>query len=190
VRVPQLEDQVQKERARPAPITDARRRVAKPRQVRRAQPALSQAFWLDDAPEGRRRVIISIAHQTAQVWVGDVLIGQSPVSTGREGYHTPPGQYSIIEKRREHRSSLYGEFINAEGKHVGLARAGQKAPPGTRYVASPMPYFMRMTWSGIGMHEGYIPGWPASHGCIRLPRVMAERFFAELPKGTPVEIIP
>jgi lipoprotein-anchoring transpeptidase ErfK/SrfK len=49
---------------------------------------------------------------------------------------------------------------------------------------------MRMTWTGLGMHQGYLPGWPASHGCIRLPAAMAKRFFEELPKGTPVEVIP
>lgn len=171
--------------------TDLRQRKARPTQVRRAQPVFAQAFWLDDASTGGpRRVVISLSNQVAQVWEGSTLIAQSPISTGREGYRTPPGSYTVIEKRREHHSSLYGEFVDASGKHVGLARAGQKPPPGTRYVPSPMPYFMRMTWTGLGMHQGYLPGWPASHGCIRLPAAMAKRFFEELPKGTPVEVIP
>lgn len=171
-------------------FTDLRQRKPRTQEVRRARPHLPQAFWLDDARgDGPRRVVISLSNQVAQIWEGSTLIAQSPVSTGREGFHTPPGRYTILDKRREHHSSLYGEFINAEGKHVGLARAGQKPPPGTRYVPSPMPYFMRMTWSGIGMHQGHVPGWPASHGCIRLPPAMAHRFFQELPKGTVVEVI-
>jgi lipoprotein-anchoring transpeptidase ErfK/SrfK len=188
VKIPGLEDPVKASRPGTS-FTDLRTRKAKPAQTRRAKPVLAQAFWLGGGTE-KRRVIISLSHQIAQVWAGDELIGQSPVSTGKEGSNTPPGQYSIVDKRREHYSSLYGEFMDASGRHVGLARAGQKPPAGTRYAPSPMPYFMRMTWSGIGMHEGYLPGWPASHGCIRLPRAMAETFFAELPKGTPVEIIP
>jgi lipoprotein-anchoring transpeptidase ErfK/SrfK len=190
VTLPGIQDPTAAPRPRTG-TTDLRQRKARPAQVRRAQPTLAQAFWRDDASTGgKRRVVISLSHQVAQVWENSTLIAQSPVSTGREGYHTPPGAYTIVDKRREHHSSLYGEFIDASGKHVGLARAGQKPPPGTRYVPSPMPYFMRMTWTGLGMHQGYLPGWPASHGCIRLPPAMAKRFFEELPKGTPVEIIP
>lgn len=172
-----------------SPIMERRKLQAQPTPVRRAKPALAQSFWLG-GPQENRRVVISLSHQVAQVWSGDQLLGQAPVSTGREGYGTPAGKYSIVEKRKDHHSSLYGEFIDANGKHVGLAKAGQKPPRGTRYAPSPMPYFMRMTWTGLGMHQGYLPGWPASHGCIRLPANMAQTFFNELPKGTPVEIVP
>lgn len=170
--------------------TDLRQRRARPTEVRRARPFFHQAFWLDGVRgNGPRRVVISLHHQIAQVWEGETLIAQSPVSTGKEGHHTPPGHYTIVDKRRHHHSSLYGEFINQSGQHVAPAKAGQTPPPGTRYVPSPMPYFLRLTWSGIGLHQGHLPGWPASHGCIRLPADMAARFFNELPKGTPVEII-
>lgn len=190
VTLPGIDDPATPARPRTS-STDLRQRKARPQEVRRARPHLAQAFWLDHASTGaQRRVIISLSHQVAQVWEDDSLIAQSPVSTGSEGYQTPPGRYAIVDKRRQHYSSLYGEFIDASGRHLGPARAGQKPPPGARYAPSPMPYFLRMTWSGIGMHQGYLPGWPASHGCIRLPEAMARKFFEELPKGTPVEIIP
>ena len=61
-------------------------------------------------------------------------------------------------------------------------------PPGTRFKGAPMPYFMRLTGSGVGLHAGYLPGYPASHGCIRMPEFMAENFFSSVSIGTPVTI--
>jgi len=147
-----------------------------------------QAFWFGGG-EGKRRVVIDLSHQVAQVWAGDTLVGQSPVSTGKEGHGTPDGQYYIQQKNKDHHSNLYGSWVDASGKYAGDASAGDKKRKGMRYVAAPMPYFLRLTGSGIGMHAGFVPGFPASHGCIRLPHNMAEKFFDYLPMGAPVEIM-
>lgn len=148
-----------------------------------------QGFWFGQPEDkGKRRVIIDLSHQVVQVWAGDNLVGQSPVSTGREGHETPAGNYSIQEKDADHHSNQFGSWIDAAGKYKGDANAGDKAPAGLIYAPAPMPFFLRITDGGIGMHSGYVTGAPASHGCIRLPYNMAENFFEYLSEGTPVEI--
>ncbi len=110
-------------------------------------------------------------------------------STGREGHDTPPGNYKIIQKDPNHASSLYGDYVDAAGnvvqKDVELGK--DPKPPGAIFKGAPMPYFMRIT-GGVGMHEGYLPGYPASHGCIRMPGKMAQIFFSNVALGTPVAV--
>ncbi|MDX6765275.1 MAG: L,D-transpeptidase family protein [Candidatus Methylacidiphilales bacterium] len=147
-----------------------------------------QAFWIGGG-EGKPRVVINRDKQFAQVWAGDQLVGQSPVATGRAGFETPTGKYTISQKERDYHSNQYGSWVDANGRYKGDADAGDKAPSGLTYAPAPMPFFMRLTDGGIGMHAGYVPGVPASHGCIRLPHNMAEHFFDYLPMGTSVEIL-
>lgn len=150
---------------------------------------MPKSFWEDPIPEGPVRVEVHLNDQAARVYVNDTLIGQSPISAGRPGHETPEGDYQIIHKRERHFSNLYGSWVNAAGEFAGEADAGQTAPVGMKYQPAPMPYFIRLTYSGIGFHAGFIPGFPASHGCIRLPEEMAEKFFRNLPEGTPVKIM-
>lgn len=121
---------------------------------------------------------------------GGQPVGHSPISSGREGYHTRTGAFRIIEKDIDHRSSLYGSYVDANGNVVedDVDCRRDPRPPGTRFLGASMRYFMRIT-GGIGMHEGYLPGFPASHGCIRLPTEMARIFYHETPLGTPVQIV-
>jgi lipoprotein-anchoring transpeptidase ErfK/SrfK len=117
-------------------------------------------------------------------------VGRSPISSGREGYNTPAGSFSIVQKNKNHVSNLYGDYVDAEG-HVVVANVASNRdarPPGTTFRGAPMPYFMRIH-GGVGMHAGYLPGYPASHGCIRMPRAAAQCFFENTPLGTPVQII-
>ena len=112
------------------------------------------------------------------------------ISTGREGFDTPTGNFSIIQKNANHRSNLYGEWIDSAGNVIDNdvdVRLKPNPPPGVRFVGASMPHFMRIN-GGVGMHAGYLPGFPASHGCIRMPAHMAERFFMESPHGTPVAV--
>ena len=118
-----------------------------------------------------------------------MLVGVSQLSTGREGLNTPAGNYKIIQKDKDHVSSLFGDYVDSSGKVVvpNVEIKKDPKPPGTHFQGTPMPYFMRIV-SGTGMHAGYLPGYPASHGCIRMPEFMAEDFFRSVSVGTPVTI--
>lgn len=155
-----------------------------------ARPAAhGECYWKGDGVSGSPSMHISLSEQCIRYYKGGRLVGVSPISSGREGHSTPAGSYRIIEKDRNHRSSLYGAFCDAGGlivvPDVDVRR--DRAPPGTHFVGAEMPCFMRIT-GAAGMHEGYLPGYPASHGCIRLPGNMAAIFFRETPHGTPVKI--
>ncbi len=107
------------------------------------------------------RVEISLSQQKAEVWKDGVSILSAHCSTGRQGYPTRPGDYVITDKERSHRSTIY---------------------------KVEMPYFMRLSCLDFGMHEGVVPNYPASHGCIRLPGDVARKLYADLPVGTLVTV--
>ena len=154
------------------------------------RPVDTVSFWDGDGMAGKPSIKISIAEQRAYFYKSGQLVGISQLSTGREGYHTPVGKYKIIQKDRDHVSNLYGDYVDAGG-NVVVANVGvnkDPKPPGTKFKGAPMPYFMRITPGGVGMHAGYLPGFPASHGCIRMPEFMAEAFFRSCSEGTPVTI--
>lgn len=114
------------------------------------------------APRGPLAIVVSLPEQRAYVYRNGVRIGTSTVSTGKPGYETPSGIYTILQKHREHYSNLYDD--------------------------APMPFMQRLTWSGVALHAGALPGYPASHGCVRLPVDFAERLFAATVPGTVVVI--
>ncbi|MBB5715261.1 L,D-transpeptidase family protein [Sphingomonas aerophila] len=118
--------------------------------------------WRDDANTGNVRIVVSIADQRAYVYRDSTLIAVSSVSTGKEGKDTPVGVYPILQKNKDHKSNLYN--------------------------AAPMPYMQRLTWDGIAIHAGKNPGFPASHGCIRVPTAFAQRLFDITAVGTTVEV--
>jgi lipoprotein-anchoring transpeptidase ErfK/SrfK len=147
------------------------------------------SYWNGTDSEGDPRIVIDLDQQRAYFYKGDQIAGVSVVSTGREGYDTPPGEFRIIEKDQEHVSSLYGDYVDQSGQVVTENVESDKdpRPRGTTFRGAAMPYFLRIH-GGIGMHAGYLPGYPASHGCIRLPERMAVQFFKNAAVGTPVEI--
>jgi hypothetical protein len=160
-----------------------------------AQPANGSgydpiSYWDGDGIQGPPSVKIDLAEQRAYFYKGGELVGVSQVSAGREGHDTPPGTYRIMQKDRDHASNLYGEYVDTMGSVVTKdAELGvTPKPPGAVFKGAPMPFFMRIT-GGVGMHEGYLPGYPASHGCIRMPGKMAEIFFANVAIGTPVTVV-
>jgi len=108
-------------------------------------------------------IVVSLAQQKATVFANDGEVAKTPVSTGVPGHPTPLGIFSVIQKQVYHESNLYS--------------------------AAPMPYMQRITWSGVALHEGVLPGYPASHGCVRMPRDLAAEFFARVRIGTPVKVI-
>jgi lipoprotein-anchoring transpeptidase ErfK/SrfK len=114
------------------------------------------------AREGSVEIVVSIPLQRAFVYRGDTLIGVTTVSTGRPGHETPVGTFNILQKRREHYSNLYNN--------------------------APMPFMQRLTWGGVALHAGQIPGRPASHGCVRLPLAFARQLFGATTMGGAVHV--
>jgi hypothetical protein len=149
------------------------------------------SYWDGDGVEGAPSIVIDLSEQQASFYKGSKLVGVSAISSGREGFGTPTGLYKITQKNADHASNLYGNYVNAQGdvlvKNVGIKK--DPMPPGARFVGSPMPYFMRLGRTAVGLHQGFLPGVPDSHGCIRMPERMAKIFFAHAVPGTPVSIV-
>jgi len=153
-------------------------------------PNEAGAFWDGDEVSGSPSIRINLNEQRAYYYKGGQLVGLTPISTGIEGRRTPRGRYKVSQKSRDHKSSLYGVIKNvATGEIVNDDADTRKhsAGPGEVFERAPMPYFMRFN-GGIGMHTGFLPGYPASHGCVRMPDSMAKIFFENTPVGTPVTV--
>jgi lipoprotein-anchoring transpeptidase ErfK/SrfK len=136
-------------------------------------------------------IYISLGKQRAYLSVGDEVAVDSPISSGKRAGMTPAGDYKIIEKDPDHRSSVYGDFVSSRTGRVvraGVSTRIDSAPSGTVYRGAPMRWFMRLTNEGVGMHTGILPGYPASHGCIRLPDEIAKLFYTKIKIGTPVSV--
>ena len=112
------------------------------------------------SPEGPVAIIVSIPEQRVFVYRNGIRIGVSTCSTGKPGHETPTGVFTILEKDKNHHSSTYNE--------------------------APMPNMNRLTWNGVALHAGNLPGYPASHGCVRLPVKFSEVLFGVTHVGTPV----
>ncbi len=146
------------------------------------------SYWDGDGVQGAPLIKISRPQQKAFFYKGGLLVGVSKISSGSEDHATPPGRYKILQKNKDHKSSIYGVFKDiATGQTINdnVDIRVDKVPPGAVFYAAPMPNFMRFT-GGIGMHTGYLPGYAASHGCIRMPHHMSEKFFENVEVGTPV----
>jgi len=123
-----------------------------------------QFIWVPEiAPQGPMLVLVNIETQRLVAYRNGVPIGVSTVSTGKPGHGTPRGVFTILQKAVHHRSSKYSN--------------------------APMPYMQRLTWAGVAMHAGNLPGYPASHGCIRLPLDFAELLFGETSLGMTVVVV-
>jgi lipoprotein-anchoring transpeptidase ErfK/SrfK len=157
--------------------------------VSSSAPQDSVSYWDGDSASGKPSIKIRLSEQRAYFYKGGQLVGVSQLSTGREGLTTPNGQFSIIQKDITHVSTKYGDYVDSADNVVvpNVEEGKDPKPPGTRFKGAPMPYFMRIV-GGVGMHAGYLPGYPASHGCIRMPEFMAENFFRSVSVGTPVTI--
>jgi hypothetical protein len=142
----------------PADVRSRRQRVAPRRE--RAEPNKEVGFG--EMPKGPLQIVVSIDHQRVTLFSNGVRVAQGPVSTGVPGHPTPMGVFSVIEKERYHRSNLYSN--------------------------APMPFMQRITWSGVALHEGVLPGYPASHGCIRMSRDFAQKLWPTTQLGARVVI--
>jgi len=138
------------------------------------------------------RVEISLDRQRGALLVDEAIAMEFAVASGRRSHPTPPGTYKILAKEKTYASNLYGKIVDTEGTVVISDADTRKHVPeeGTSFVGASMPYWMRLTDTGVGMHVGYVPGGrPASHGCIRLKREVAVQLFGMLPVGTPVLVV-
>lgn len=146
------------------------------------------SYWDGDGAQGSPLIKINRAQQKAFFYKGGVLVGVSRISSGSEDYGTPAGSYKIQQKSKDHRSSIYGVFKDkATGQVIDddVDIRVKKIPAGAEFVRAPMPNFMRFN-GGIGLHTGFLPGYAASHGCVRMPHHMSENFFNNVQVGTPV----
>jgi lipoprotein-anchoring transpeptidase ErfK/SrfK len=156
-------------------------------------PAPKPAYVWDDVKAktatGPASVVIKLSEQRVYLYKGEELVGESKCSSGKNGFETPPGWYKITQKNKDHVSNLYGNFVDAEGEVTqrDVDTSKMKVPEGLTFAGAKMPYFQRFT-GGFGMHAGNVPNRRASHGCVRLPRIMAERFFSQTAVGTPVTV--
>lgn len=151
-------------------------------------PAEASKFWDGDSVSGPPFIRINRNEQKAYFYKGDALVGVTPISTGTSKHITPPGVFKVTEKDVDHTSSKYGQIVDdATGEVINNDADSTKDIPakGQSFVGAPMNFFLRFNW-GIGMHEGHLPGYAASHGCVRLPRDMAKKFFENAELGTPV----
>jgi lipoprotein-anchoring transpeptidase ErfK/SrfK len=131
---------------------------------------------------------IDLQEQTAYLIRNGRAVLSAPISSGRYGHLTETGSFKVIEKERNHFSTLYGRIEDARGRTiVADADADMPVPRGAKFVPAPMRYFIRFN-NEIGMHAGYLPGYPASHGCVRLPEEKAIALFKAVDVGTPVTV--
>src|SRR5205823_6374917 len=133
-------------------------------------------------------VEIDLQEQRAYLLQNGRPVLASPISSGRYGRLTRTGSFTILERERTHYSSMYGKIVDARGNTVVAdADADMQVPRGGKFIPAPMNYFMRFHGAD-GMHAGYLPGYPASHGCVRMPQERAIAFFNAVQVGTPVTV--
>ncbi len=138
--------------------------LASETQVQQLKPG--QWLWNAEAvPEGPMLLMVSISQQKAFLYRNGVRIAVSTVSTGKKGHETPTGVFTILQKNKDHKSNLYTDNRNQPAS---------------------MPFMQRLTWDGIALHAGNLPGYPASHGCVRMPLDFAQRLFSETELGMTV----
>jgi lipoprotein-anchoring transpeptidase ErfK/SrfK len=146
--------------SQPGPPVAQRRQQARRRQGKKVEAALKQAA----KPQGPLIIAISIQKQRLKIYDAAGIFAESPISSGMPGHPTPMGVFSVIQKQKLHHSNIYS--------------------------GAPMPYMQRITWSGIAIHAGVLPGYPASHGCIRMPMAFAVKMWNWTRMGARVVVTP
>ncbi|HXM01967.1 MAG TPA: L,D-transpeptidase [Chthoniobacterales bacterium] len=137
----------------------------------------------------RTAVLFNLTEQTAYLLENGRAALVSPIASGKEGWGTPTGRFQIIKKDLNHVSGDFGLVVDSYGRIVNPnATPGSPVPVGCHYMPAPMPDYMQFG-PYLGMHAGFLPGYPASHGCVRMPHDLAAEFFARVEVGTPVEVI-
>ncbi|MEX1110179.1 MAG: L,D-transpeptidase [Chthoniobacterales bacterium] len=187
-----------------AVVEDTRQRAEKQKVTRqnqahaafRTQPGWRKQTYRNEellakATAQNTAVEIALREQRGILLVDGAVAMDFPVATGKSSHPTPKGSYKILEKKEKHASNLYGHIVSGSGSTV-VSDADTRdhgVPAGGRFIGAPMPYWMRMTTTGVGMHVGNVPGHrTASHGCIRLKKDTAVQLFSVLVLGSPVTV--
>ena len=160
--------------------------------IRRQAPPTVNAALADAVTPENASVLVSLTKQRVYLMADGKVYIDSPISSGKVAGMTPTGSFEVLEKDPNHSSTIYGDFVDRSGRVVraGVSLKVDSAPSGTHYRGAPMKWFMRLTGEGVGMHIGILPGYPASHGCIRLPGAIAPLIYRKVKVGTPVTIEP
>ena len=158
--------------------------------IQRQAPLKVNQSLLKQVTPDNTRIVVSIPKQRAYLMIGDQVVADGPISSGRRGHETPRGHFNVMEKDPNHHSSLYGDFVDSSGRTVraGVSAHSDSAPSGTHFAGAPMKWFLRLTGEGVGMHIGILPGYPASHGCIRESVDGAKLFYDYARVGTSVDV--
>src|SRR5436853_1076315 len=158
--------------------------------IRKQEPVKVNQSLLKEVTPDAVHVVVSLPKQRAYLMIGEQIVIDSPISSGKRGHTSPTGHLPVLEKDPNHHSSLYGDFVDSSGRIVraGVSARIDSAPSGTHFVGATMKWFMRLTGDGVGMHIGILPGYPASHGCIRMPSDGAKLFYDLVKVGTPVDV--
>lgn len=158
--------------------------------IRKQEPLKVNQSLLKQATQDNTRIAISLPKQRAYLMIGDQVVADGPISSGKRGHGTPKGHFTVMEKDANHHSNLYGNFVDRSGRVVraGVSARIDSAPSGTHFAGAPMQWFLRLTGEGVGMHIGILPGYPASHGCIRESVDGAKLFYDYTKVGTSVDV--
>ena len=158
--------------------------------IRKQEPVSINQSLLKEVTPDAVHVVVSLPKQRAYLMTGEQIVIDSPISSGKRGHSSPMGHLHVLEKDPNHHSSLYGDFVDSSGRIVraGVSARIDAAPSGTHFAGAAMKWFMRLTEEGVGMHIGILPGYPASHGCIRMPPDGAKLFYDHVKVGTPVDV--
>ncbi len=148
--------------ANPAQAASAAAIAAMPIEQAATELSPNQFVWKDNGSSEPVSIVISLLEQRAFVYRGSTMIAATTISSGKDGKDTPLGTYPILQKNAVHKSSLYDD--------------------------ASMPFMQRLTWDGIAIHAGRNPGFPASHGCIRVPLGFAKQLFGVTTLGTTVTV--
>ena len=168
----------------PQPLRKASELIRKQERLK-----INQSVLKDLTPDNAR-IVVSIPKQRAYLMVGEQLAADGPISSGKRGHSSPTGHMYVLEKDPNHHSTLYGDFVDSYGRVVraGVSARIDAAPSGTHFAGATMKWFLRLTEDGVGMHIGILPGYPASHGCIRESAEGAKLFYDRVKVGTPVDV--
>src|SRR5438477_1795527 len=158
--------------------------------IQKQAPMKVNQDLLKQATPDTAHIVVSIPKQRAYLMIREEIVADAPVSSGKRGHETPGGHFTVMEKDPNHHSNLYGDFVDRSGRVVraGVSARIDSAPSGTHFVGAAMKWFLRLTEDGVGMHIGILPGYPASHGCVRESVDGAKLFYDHAKVGTPVDV--
>jgi lipoprotein-anchoring transpeptidase ErfK/SrfK len=158
--------------------------------IRKQEPLKKNDGILKQCTAENTHIVVSIPKQRAYLMVGEQIAIDGPISSGKRGHESPKGHLHVLEKDPNHHSSIYGDFVDHSGRTVraGVSARIDSAPSGTHFSGAAMKWFLRLTEDGVGMHIGILPGYPASHGCIRESVDGAKLFYDRVKVGTPVDV--